>query len=125
MFRDPRDAYESAVKASTSNREIEATALSKAARLLEECRDVWSSPGNSQRLEKALRYNQRLWTLFQTELARPDHEMLPELRRRLLELSAFVDRRTFEIIAEPRPDKLQVLIDIDRNIAAGLAVRPE
>lgn len=125
MFRDPRDAYESAVKASTSNREIEATALSKAARLLEECRDAWSQPGHSQRLEKALRYNQRLWTLFQTELARPDHEMLPELRLRLLELSAFVDKRTFESIAEPRPDKLQILIDIDRNIAAGLATRPE
>jgi flagellar protein FlaF len=123
MFRDARSAYESAMKATDSSRELEATALAKAARLLEECRRGWSEPGHAERLDKALRYNQRLWTLFQTELARPDHEMLPALRLSLLKISAFVDRRTFEIIADPKPEMLQVLIGIDRNIAAGLATK--
>jgi flagellar biosynthesis activator protein FlaF len=47
--------------------------------------------------------------------------MVPELRRDLLRLSGFVDKRTFEIMAEPEPTKLQALIDIDRNIAMGLS----
>ncbi len=47
--------------------------------------------------------------------------MVPELRRDLLRLSGFVDKRTFEIMAEPEADKLIVLIDINRNIATGLS----
>jgi len=41
-----------------------------------------------------------------------------------LRLSAFVDKRTFQVMAEPSPDKLQALIDINRNIAAGLSTAP-
>jgi flagellar protein FlaF len=124
MFNSPEEAYGAATRATESNRELEATALFKAARLLEACREGWGSAGHSARLDHALRYNQRLWTLFQTELARPDHEMLPALRADLLRLSAFVDKRTFEIVAEPRPDKFQALIDINRHVALGLSTRP-
>ena len=124
MFNSPENAYGAATRATESNRELEATALFKAARLLEACREGWESAGHGGRLDHALRYNQRLWTLFQTELARPDHEMVPALRADLLRLSAFVDKRTFEIVAEPRPDKLQALIDINRHVALGLSARP-
>jgi flagellar biosynthesis activator protein FlaF len=123
MYGSARKAYETGATATTSNREIEATALFKAARQLEACRETWEQPGHEERLEHALRYNQRLWTLFQAELARPDHPMVPALRRDLLQISVFVDKRTFEILGAPTPDKLQALIDIDRNIASGLAVR--
>ncbi len=123
MYGSAKKAYEVGATATTSNREIEATALFKAARQLEACRETWEQPGHEERLEHALRYNQRLWTLFQAELARPDHPMVPALRRDLLQISVFVDKRTFEIMAGPSPEKLQALIDIDRNIASGLAVR--
>lgn len=123
MYGSAKKAYESGAKATTSNRELEATALFKAARQFEACRDTWGEPGHEERLEQALRYNQRLWTLFQDELARPDHPMVPALRRDLLQISVFVDKRTFEILSAPSPEKLQALIDIDRNIASGLAVR--
>ena len=120
------DAYEAAGRAATSNRELEAAALFKAARMLEAVRQEWESPDRKEKLHDALRYNQRLWTFFQSELSVPDHEMLTELRVNLLRLSGFVDRRTFEVMAakEPEPDQLQVLIDINRNIAAGLSERP-
>ena len=127
MFRSARGAYEVAVKATESSRELEAAALTKAARLLDECRHGWNEPDRANRLEEALRFNQRLWTFFQAELTRPGHEMPRELRVNLLSLSAFVDRRTFELLAEPRAEGLQALVDINRNIALGLkesAARP-
>jgi len=116
------DAYEAAGKASGSNRELEAAALFKAARKLEAVRRDWDSTDRAENLQEALRHNQHLWTFFQSELSVPDHEMLTPLRVNLLRLSGFVDRRTFEIMSarQPDPDQLQVLIDINRNIAAGL-----
>jgi len=119
------DAYEAAGKAASSNRELEAAALFKAARRLEAVRREWDSPERAEILQAALRYNQHLWTFLQSELSVPDHEMLTPLRVNLLRLSGFVDRRTFEIMSatEPDPDQLQVLIDINRNIAAGLSER--
>ena len=50
--------------------------------------------------------------------------MIPSLRRDLLQISGYVDKRTFELMATPDRDRLRVLIEIDRNIASGLAVRP-
>lgn len=124
MFTNARRSYEAGTRATDSSRELESTALFKAARRLQECLDHWDEPGHEERLEHALRYNQRLWTLFQTELARPEHEMIPALRRDLLQISVFIDKRTFEIMAAPDRAKVGVLIDIDRNIATGLAARP-
>ena len=121
MRHDPRNAYEAGAKTAVTNRELEATALFKAARKLEACLQGWDGPEHASQLDEALRYNLRLWTLFQCELARPGHEIVPELRRDLLRLSAFVDKRTFEVMASPDPKLLQALIDIDRNIAMGLS----
>ncbi len=121
MRHDPTDAYEAGAKTAVTNRELEATALFKAARKLEACVQSWNALEHASQLDEALRYNLRLWTLFQCELSQPNHEMVPELRRDLLRLSAFVDKRTFEIMADPTAGQLQALIDIDRNIAMGLS----
>jgi len=124
MFGSVQAAYEAGRKTSLSSRELEAAALFKAARILEVCRQEWDAPGSRERLGEALRQNLRLWTFFQAELSRPDHEMPVDLRRDLLRLSAFVDQRTFELMAHPAREKLQALIEIDRQIASGLAVTP-
>ncbi len=121
MFRSASQAYESVTKHAASGRELEAAALFKAARLLDGCRQNWAAADRRQRLEEALRFNQRLWTLFQTDLSRPGHALPVDVRVNLLRISAFMDKRTFEILAEPSPEKLQALIDIDRNIALGLS----
>jgi len=125
MFANARQAYDSAKKATGSSRELESAALFKAARMLEECKANWDAPDRDARLRLALVHNQRLWTFFQSELARPDHEMSAELRVDLLRLSAFIDRRSFDLLAHPDPDKLQALVDINRQIASGLASTPE
>lgn len=120
MFNSAKRTYESGTRAA-SGRELEAAALYKAARQLEACRQAWDAPDRPERLTEALRYNQRLWTFFQTEIAAPDCPLPVDLRRNLLLISAFVDRRTFQLHAEPTPDGLRSLIAIDREIAVGLA----
>jgi flagellar protein FlaF len=124
MLHDPLAAYEQGNKATDSNRSLESAALYKTARLLESCLKRWNDPDRESHLKEALSLNQKLWTFFQTELARPDHALPVGLRVDLLRLSAFVDRRTFDLLASPSPEKLTALIDINRHVASGLAGTP-
>ncbi len=76
-------------------------------------------------LDEALGYNLRLWTLFECELSRPDCDVFPELRTRILELAKAVERRTLETWLRPDPENLQILIDINLLVAQGLEVDPD
>jgi len=121
MFNSARQAYEQGTKTASSSRQLEAAALFKCARMLESCQRDWDAPGRAAALDEALRHNLRLWTLFQGELAQPEHMIPADIRLNLLKISRFIDKRTFELMAEPRPEKLQALIDINRNIGSGLS----
>jgi flagellar protein FlaF len=120
MFASARHAYESSVKTSASSRELESAALYKAARQLEAVQQAWDAADRGARLEEALRYNQRLWTFFQAELEADECALPSAVRANLLRLARFTDTRTFELLAQPERERLQALIEIDRNIAAGL-----
>lgn len=120
MLSNPLEAYQSVEKATLSGRELEASVLSKAASLLIDAKNKWDDPDHEEMLEVALKFNQRIWSFFQAELASEDNPLPVEIRRNILTLSAFVDRRTFEIMAKPAPEKLNLLININHNIAAGL-----
>jgi flagellar protein FlaF len=117
-------AYESVSKATQSGREIEAAVLTKAAMKLKACQDDWNAPDRDNRLEEALKYNQRIWSIFQSELSREDHKLPKKLRLDILRLAAFIDRRIFETMAFPAPDKLNIVININNNLAAGLRGSP-
>jgi flagellar protein FlaF len=107
-----------------SGREVEAAVLIKAAARLKECQEGWNRPGNAAKLESALKFNQRIWSILQAELSKPENPLPESLKMDLLRLSAFVDKRIFEIMAYPEPAKLTILIGINENIAAGLRARP-
>ncbi len=117
--------YESVGKATQSGREIEAAVLTKAAIKLKECQDNWNAPDRDLKLDEALKYNQRIWSIFQSELSRDDHEMPKKLRLDILRLAAFIDKRIFETMAFPSPEKLNIVININNNLAAGLRGSPE
>jgi flagellar protein FlaF len=121
VYRSAAQAYEAGSKTASSGRELEAAVLSKAARQIEACQVNWDAPDRPGRLRDALRYNTRLWTIFQVEMGREDSPLPVDLRLRILQISAFVDRRTLELYAKPSPDKLQALIAINRELAAGLS----
>jgi flagellar protein FlaF len=117
MPATPLDAYRNVEKATLSQRDLEATVLTKAAMQLKATQENW--PSESQ-LEDALSYNQRVWSFFQAELSMEGNPMPEEIKRNLLSLSLFVDRRTFEALAYPAPEKLDILININLNVASGL-----
>jgi flagellar protein FlaF len=120
MPTNPLDAYQSVERATLSGRELEASVLMRAAQMLQEVRDSWQAPGLEDKLYQVLKHNQRIWTLFQSEWLQEDNPLPTELRENLLSLSAFVDKRTFEILSFPEPSKLEILISINQNLAAGL-----
>lgn len=124
MNRNPLSAYQTVEKATISGRELEAAVLIKAALGLAEVQEQWDEPNLDERLDVALRQNQRIWTLFQAELTEPDNPLPVEIKRNLLSLSVFVDRRTFELMSKPLREKLDILIAINKNIAAGLREGP-
>lgn len=124
MYTTAQQAYEAGGKATDSNRKLEAAALFKIARQMELYRELGADPTQSELLTGVLMSNLQLWTLFQSELSQADSELPTDLRVDLLKLSSFIDRRTMEVIAEPLPEKIQALIDINRHIATGLAAIP-
>jgi len=103
-------------------RETEGRALLEAARQMAEAQ---SDPGNTKAMRDAARINWRLWTIFQAELSAPDCPMPVEIRQNMLNLCNFVDKRVVDILAKPAPQKLDVLINVNRQIAAGLLTKPE
>ena len=120
MYANPLKAYEDVDRQTMSGREIEASVLKQAARKLKSCQSNWNSAGHDQNYEDALKFNQKVWSIFQGELSREDNPIPQKLRIDILRLSLFIDRRIFEALAEPSPDKLNIIIDINNNIAAGL-----
>jgi flagellar protein FlaF len=95
----------------------------EAARRLSDARQMVETDLESYRT--ALRLNWRLWTIIQCDVASPENPLPPELKANIISLSIFVDRQTLGALSEPSAAKLNVLIDINRNIAAGLMARPE
>ena len=124
MYAAQIEAYRTAQKETLSGREIEALALTNAALKLRKCQVDWDSEDRDGKRLKALQINQRIWTILQGELAKEDNPLPTQLKKDLLTLSLVVDKRTFEVMAFPSPEKLDMLIRINLNIAAGLRGNP-
>ena len=117
-------SYQSVQKETMSGRETEARVLSKAALKLQRCQENWDSQTRRADLEKAFEYNQRIWSIFQTELTKSDHPMDKGLRQNLLNLSIFIEGRIYDTRAYPAPEKLTAIININNGLATGLRTSP-
>ncbi len=71
-------------------------------------------------IRETLRLNWRLWTIFQAELTVGNSQVPDDLRENMLTLCKFVDNHTVETMSNLTPEKIAVLIDLNRNIASGL-----
>ena len=124
MYAAQLETYRNVQKNTLSGRELEAAVLTRAALLLRECQEKWNDPGRDDHLAEALRYNQVLWTFFQGELSKNDNPLPKKIREDILSLSLFIDKRIFDVMAYPAPEKLNVIININLNLAAGLRNNP-
>lgn len=125
MPQNQVNAYTVQQKENLSGRELEASVLSKAGLMLKSVKDNWGSPDRDQKLLEAIKFNQKVWSFFQAELSDPENPLPKSLREDILNLSIFIDKRLFEVLAFPDPEKLSIVIDIDFNIASGLRTNPK
>ena len=120
MYNNAAHAYQTVEKATLSGRNLEAKVLTDAALKLKACQDNWDAPDRDAQLNEALKLNQKIWSIFQTELSADNNPLPKQLRSDLLRLSLFIDRRIMDMMAFPDPEKLTAVININTNIAAGL-----
>lgn len=100
----------------------EGWALVETARRLEEAK---KTPEDRDNTLTAVRLNWRIWTIIQASLVDPDSPLPREIRENLLNLSRFIDKRSAAMIAKPDDiQQLDVLININRQIGAGLLGNP-
>ena len=125
MTQHSIDAYNNMQKENLSGRELEASVLTRAGQFLKNVQNNWNDPNRDEKLLEAVKFNQKVWSFFQAELSDPENPLPKKLREDILNLSIFIDKRLFEIMAFPNPEKLSIVIDINFNLAAGLRTKPE
>ena len=102
----------------SSPREVEANLLFQSASRLQAIQDHWGEKAKD--LREALLNNRRLWTIFLASVTSAENPLPKEIRENVANLGLFVVRHTLLIEADPRSERLSVLISINRNVAAGL-----
>ncbi len=119
-------AYDQNAKAHTPDqRELEARVLLKAAKSMQDLQQEWDVGITPERLDEVLTYNRQIWLMFvDTALEDKDPSRPDELRNNIANLGLFVFKQTVDMLASPKKEKLDVLIQINRDIAAGLMSRP-
>lgn len=73
-----------------------------------------------RKIRDAIRLNLRIWTIIQAEQTAGDNQLPEPIRQNILTLCKFIDKHSVDAMVEPTPEKAAVLININRNIAAGL-----
>lgn len=112
--------YKAVFEKIASPRATEADLLIEAALRLQKIQGGWEQRGSND-LDNALRYNRMLWTIFISTVTKKDNPLPVAIRQNVANLGIFVMKHTMSILAEPKPEKLSTLININRNLAAGLS----
>src|SRR5262245_53395934 len=120
-MRSAAQTYKNVARQTSSPRELEATLLLQAAARLQSVHDAWDS--NRGQLDDALLYNRKLWSVFLSEMTDSKNPMPKAVRQNVANIGLFVIDHTVAVMKDPHPEKLDSLININREIAAGLLGR--
>jgi flagellar protein FlaF len=115
-------AYARVAKTGQSGRETEASVLLNAAARIQAVLDRWEE--SQADLNGALTYNRRVWTILSTGVTSDESQHDLSVKQGILNLAVFIFRRTQDAMIEPAPQKLRILVSINREIAAGLRATP-
>ena len=110
--------YQQTAQATVSPRSLEADLLTKAAATLQRIADDWE--GRSNELDEALNYNRKLWQIFVAAVTDKANPLPDPIKQNIANLGIFVFSQTYELSKAPAASKLNSLISINRDIAAGL-----
>ncbi len=117
-------AYETSTKAAAEDgRELESVVLTKTASKLELLSKRIES-GEKVKLEEindTLKLNRGIWEIFLDNMSDPENPMPKNIKNNIASLAMFIFKHTNVVLGDTKPANFKVLIDINRNIAAGLA----
>ncbi len=111
-------AYQQVARQTGNPRDLEANLLSRSAVQLQRIRDDWEHL--EAELATALRFNRKLWNVFLSSVTSPENPLPQAIRQNVANLGLFVLKHTLAVEAKPEAAKLDVLININRELAAGL-----
>jgi len=114
-------AYGAVAKQIVNPRELEADLLLKAASRLQSIYDGWERGASG--LSDALLYNRKLWSIFLTSVTSAEHPLPVAIRQNVANLGLFVMNQTISMMTDPQRERLNSLISINRELAAGLLGR--
>ncbi len=118
MHQQGARAYQQTAKVVESSRERESALLMKAAAGLQKVKDEW--PDSYDDLEHALTFNRKLWTIFMTSVTKDDSPLPQDVRQNIANLGLFIMNQTRDILMQPQPHKIDILVRLNRQLAAGL-----
>jgi flagellar protein FlaF len=121
MSNSAAQAYARVATTTASPRDNEAQALLMAANKLQEVVSNENMP--IDRVKHALMFNRKLWTLFLSEALDDKNPQPLDVRQKIVNISMFVLPHTMALLVSPQREHFKPLIDINRNIAAGLSGR--
>ncbi len=121
MQQQATQAYQQTAKISASPIELEAQLLTKAASKLIHIQKNWV--GSEKELYPALTYNRKLWSVFLSSVATEDNLLPKEIKENIANLGLFVLNHSMRVQTAPSAQKLDVLININREVAAGLRAK--
>jgi flagellar protein FlaF len=118
-------AYGKVARQVATSRELEANLLLKAAAQLQALCSGWNERQGERQVElhEALLFNRKLWTIFLTSVTSEGNSLPAEVRQNVANIGLFVMKQTLATSGAPHPDKLRPLININREVAAGLLSR--
>ena len=118
MQQHATQAYQQTAKRTGNPRDLEANLLSKSALNLQRIRENWDLA--DAELGQALKFNRKLWNVFLNSVTSEDSHLPIAIRENIANLGLFVLNHTIKLEARPEPGRLDVLININREVAAGL-----
>ena len=114
-------AYAKTAQKIATPREMEADKLLYAAQQLAVVRDDWDA--KQPELAPALLNNRKLWSVLMTSVTRPENPLPAAMRQNVANIGIFVMKQTMAVMDDPKPEKLGSLINLNRELAAGLLGR--
>ncbi|MBR1605548.1 MAG: flagellar biosynthesis regulator FlaF [Alphaproteobacteria bacterium] len=110
--------YDMAQKEGLNQKELEIRAFINMASALNKIKENWET--EKQNLSDVLDKNRLLWTVIASAMQEQDCPQPADIRKNILQLATFVFKRTLDLLGKPSPEGLNVLININMNIARGL-----
>lgn len=110
--------YAQTDKTAMKESELESRAFICTASNLNRIKENWET--EKKNLPEALEKNRMLWSVIVSAMKEQDCPQPQEVRNNMINLGMFVFKRTMELLANPEPERLNVLININMNIARGL-----